>query len=483
MHAIYARVSTEEQAKSGYSLADQIRSNRRKLLSMGVNENDIEEYIDDGYSGEFMERPALDKLRADIRRGAITGYVSILDPDRLSRNLTNTLLLADEFEKSTTKLIFLTAEYDSSPEGKLFFSIRGAVAAFEKAKIRERSMRGKKEKALAGKVVIPRPRYGYDLIGDAYAINEKEAAIVMEIYGMCLVKKMSLHRIANELNDRGLKNKHGNPFKFKYIYNILLDETYAGTFYEMKSTWRKIGQRKYDIEQKDRKDWIPIPIPPIVTLEDQIRTKAQLSENIAFASRNKRRDYMLTGIIKCGICGKGMIAISYNRKPTLLRYYICYGKRELKICPESAYVKVEEIEKGVWDFIVDIANGTGYLPSNKQKIDKAVEINELYSRCRELKKHKDNITGLVLENLIEPTKARKKLRQISSDINSVEHQIAELKMLQEGSEKKQVKIELADVTAADTIKKRHKLLRDLGIIVKVYKKKRQSLKFEVEIDT
>jgi len=478
MHAIYTRVSTEEQAKSGYSLANQIRANKQKLSSLGINTKDVIEYVDDGYSGEFLDRPALDKLRQDIRNKKITGYISILDPDRLSRNLTNTLLLSDEFERAGTKLIFVTAEYESSPEGKLFFSIRGAVAAFEKAKIRERVMHGKKEKALSGKIVTPKPKLGYDIIDGVYEINPNESKIVKEIYSMCIDKKMGLERIAKHLNDKKILNKFGRPFKIKYIHTILKDTTYSGTLYEMKTNWRKTGQREVEVTKNDKSDWIPIAVPAIVTLEDQIKVKKQFSENIEFARRNKQREYMLTGLLKCGYCGYGMLAISYNRKPRLLKYYVCYGKRQLKICPDTGYVHVDELETAVWEYIVNIAKGTGYLPSENNSPNNDQKINKLKEKYIELEKNKDNITNLVLEGLIDNVKARKKLRQLTNEINSIETQISELKISQESLNRK-VKIELADVLAANTTKKRNKLLCEYGITVVVYKKKGQELKYRI----
>lgn len=480
MHAIYARVSTEEQARSGYSLADQLRTCRAKLAAMGAREDEITDYVDDGYSGEFMERPALEKLREDIRSGAVSGYIAILDPDRLSRNLTDTLLLADEFEKSAARLVFVTAQYDSSPEGKLFFSIRGAVAAFEKAKTRERSMRGKKEKALAGKIVIPRPKYGYDLINGVYAVNQAEAERIREIYSMCVDEKRSLHAIARSLNERGLRNKHGRPFNFKYIYKILRDESYAGTYYEMRSSWKKIGQNKYEIRNNEKKDWIPIPIPPIISLEDQIRAKSQLSDNAAFSRRNQRIGYMLTGMIKCGICGKGMTAVSYKRGANLLKYYICYGKRVLKTCPDSAYVNVDEIEKAVWEFMLAIAKNAEHSPISPDARDKTLEINEHESALLSLKKRKDHITNLVLEDLIEPGKAEKKLRQIAFEIAAQKSQIAELKAAQ--ARLRAATLETSGFTAADTVEKRRELLRGLGVVVTVYKKKNQPTQFEMSMD-
>src|SRR5690606_15362748 len=155
MIAIYARVSTEEQAKSGYSLQDQVRQCREKAGS-GTN---VIEYVDDGYSGEFLERPALSKLRNDIREG-IVDKVVIYDPDRLSRKLMNQLLVSEEIEKHA-ELIFVNGDYQKTPEGMLFYQMRGAIAEFEKAKINERMSRGRREKAKQGKVVKDVKVYGY----------------------------------------------------------------------------------------------------------------------------------------------------------------------------------------------------------------------------------------------------------------------------------------------------------------------------------
>lgn len=93
MIAIYVRVSTEEQANHGYSLNDQLRQCRQK-----ANTNNVKEYIDDGISGEFLDRPALTKMREDVREGMITKIICY-DPDRLSRKLMNQLIITDEFDR------------------------------------------------------------------------------------------------------------------------------------------------------------------------------------------------------------------------------------------------------------------------------------------------------------------------------------------------------------------------------------------------
>ncbi len=119
-----------------------------------VHDGAHDAFSDDGYSGGDLNRPALERLRQAVREGR-ADLVLVFDPDRLSRSLADLLVLADEFERAGVRLEFIAQEVDASPEGRLFFSIRGAVAEFEKAKIRERMVRGKREKARQGKVVTP----------------------------------------------------------------------------------------------------------------------------------------------------------------------------------------------------------------------------------------------------------------------------------------------------------------------------------------
>src|SRR5690349_18457080 len=110
MIAIYARVSTEDQAKNGYSLREQIRACQN--LTAG---QEVKEYCDEGISGEILDRPALKELRTDVKNGLIS-KVLCLDPDRLSRKLINQLILTEEIEKKCP-IEFLNGEYKKSAEG------------------------------------------------------------------------------------------------------------------------------------------------------------------------------------------------------------------------------------------------------------------------------------------------------------------------------------------------------------------------------
>ena len=140
--AIYARVSTAAQAEKGYSLETQVEACKQKALSMGATS--IKEYVDDGYSGAYLERPKLDELR-DAVSAKLYDYIIIYDIDRLSRDTMHLLLLTEELEKNS-QIIYINSEYNRTPEGQLFFEIRGSFAKYERIKIQDRFSRGRRGK-------------------------------------------------------------------------------------------------------------------------------------------------------------------------------------------------------------------------------------------------------------------------------------------------------------------------------------------------
>lgn len=94
---IYTRVSTEEQAREGFSLAGQLEACRRKAREMGAAE--IREFVDDGVSGEILERPELTRARESIRAGGIDSFICF-DPDRLARKAAQPSAFLIELIKS-----------------------------------------------------------------------------------------------------------------------------------------------------------------------------------------------------------------------------------------------------------------------------------------------------------------------------------------------------------------------------------------------
>src|ERR671911_283443 len=140
---LYACVSTEEQARSGYSLAQQMEALRQYAAREGYEV--LKEVTDPGQSGASLERPGMDQMRDLVAAGGVS-VVLAQDRDRFSREPAYTYLLRREFEEHGTRLRALNDHGDDSPEGQLTDGILDQLAKFERAKTAERSRRGKLRK-------------------------------------------------------------------------------------------------------------------------------------------------------------------------------------------------------------------------------------------------------------------------------------------------------------------------------------------------
>jgi site-specific DNA recombinase len=156
---LYARVSTDEQARFGYSLAQQLEALREYAAREGYEV--LEEVSDPGQSGASLERPGMDRVRDLVALGGVA-VVLAQDRDRFAREPAYHYLLKREFEEHGTKIRALNDRGDESPEGELTDGILDQLAKYEKAKIAERTRRGKLRKAREGRVICgATPTYGF----------------------------------------------------------------------------------------------------------------------------------------------------------------------------------------------------------------------------------------------------------------------------------------------------------------------------------
>ncbi len=320
--AIYVRVSTEHQAEKGYSIDTQLEACRKCAREQGANH--IEEFIDDGYSAEFIERPQLTTLREAVKSKNFD-LVVFYDPDRMARNLLHQLIIAEEIDKSGAELKFVVVNYDQSPDGKFMFGIRGLLAQLEKEKIRERTMRGKRGKAAKGMVIRDAKPFGYtfDAENSTYVINKKEAEIVQLIFDFIVKQKMGTARICKELNARGISSPRAkNAWIVSSIHRILTNTIYKGRINSMKYRYEKIGLNKRKRTLRPEAEWIPIYVPAIIDKVTWQAAQKQLQENTAVAKRNLNRDYFLNGFVTCAKGGRAMI-ISHSGCKKLISYYAC----------------------------------------------------------------------------------------------------------------------------------------------------------------
>ena len=468
MNAIYVRVSTDEQAKTGFSLQDQLSSCRNRLLSLGFT--NIQEYMDDGYSGEFLDRPALDRLREDLR-AKIIKVVIVYDPDRLSRNLTNQLLLADDIEKAQAQLMFVTGDYDASPEGRLFFSIRGAISAFEKEKIRERSLRGKRTKAKSGKIVLNNNPYGFDWDAEnsTYIINDRQAEVVRLIYSLSLNNYWGSPKIATELADRGILNHDNRPFNPMHVHRILKKELYCGTAYSQKVTTKKTGQ--YTVQKADRppEDWIAIPVPAIVTRQQWEQVQNIIAQNATLSSRNTKREYLLKGLLRCGVCGMGLVASHLKSSGNTRYYYRCVIKsspqyRSMEVKCSNRYIPVEALEERIWAMFVDLSSGDSDINDYLQGMDipdHSAQIEKLAKKQKELVAERIEIMKWYRAKIIDPVTAESELQKATKEIDMISGTIDNLTASQKQI-KKMPTLSMDNILNAKTCKQKSDLLLRSG---------------------
>src|ERR687885_741163 len=181
---LYARLSTDEQARSGYSLAQQLEALRDYAAREGYEV--LEEVEDAGQSGASLERPGMDRVRDLVAAGGCA-VVLAQDRDRFAREPAYHYLLRKEFEEYGTKIRALNDSGDDSPEGQLTDGILDQLAKFERAKTAERSRRGKLRKAREGKIIATNKiNYGFRFNEerDNYVVDEETMPIVHRIFRM-----------------------------------------------------------------------------------------------------------------------------------------------------------------------------------------------------------------------------------------------------------------------------------------------------------
>ncbi|HPE72380.1 MAG TPA: recombinase family protein [Candidatus Competibacter sp.] len=186
--ALYARVSSEQQTQAK-TIDSQLAALHERIVNDGVVLNPDHAFVDAGYSGSTLIRPALEWLRDAVANGEVE-RVYVYAPDRLARKYAYQVMRVDEFQRAGVELTFLNRELGQSPEDERLLQMQGMIAEYERAQMLERSRRGKRHKARQGSVsVLCGAPYGYRYItraeggGEArYEIDAEPAAVVRQIF-------------------------------------------------------------------------------------------------------------------------------------------------------------------------------------------------------------------------------------------------------------------------------------------------------------
>ncbi len=402
--AIYIRVSTTEQAEEGFSVPAQ----KEKLINYCKAREWIisDIYIDPGYSGSNINRPAIQKLITEIKNFDI---VLVYKLDRLSRSQKDTLhLIEDVFLSNKVDFVSLSEAFDTStPFGRASIGILSVFAQLERENIKERSKLGKKERAknglYHGGALGP---IGYNYAHGELKIDDYEAMQIREIYNL-YTHGMGIKNIVKQMEN--YHHKHGK-WNRESVARIIDSKLYIG----------KINY--YDEYFEGQHD-------AIVT--EELFEKAKAIRHRKYNPKSFKYNSLLAGLIFCGNCGARYFMKSDCNGH--YKYYKCYSRSKTSsfmikdpTCKNDIY-KEKELDEIIEARIHQIALDKNSVKNKKKKEeDNISEIKTLQKKLSQLEKKIDKLLDLYQLETIPLNDIGKKLSEVYAEKRNIENQIESL---------------------------------------------------------
>ena len=314
--AIYVRVSTKEQAEEGYSIDEQLE--RLRKYCEARDWKIANEYVDAGFSGASLERPAMQRLIKDCNANKVD-MVLVYKLDRLSRKQRDTLyLIEDIFNAQKIGFTSMQENIDTStPYGLVIVGVLSAFSQLERSVITERMSMGREARAKEGLWHGGGHNpIGYDYIDGQLIINEYEAMQIRKIYDM-FESGASISEIRNFMHAR-FTNNHGNWHSHSSVYSVLETPVVAGKI-------------KFKDAYIDGQHEAIVPIERFERVQELMKERRK---GLTASQKNPfKRTSLLGGMIFCGNCGARYfttVAKSGRTKETkkTIRYYTCYSRRK-----------------------------------------------------------------------------------------------------------------------------------------------------------
>ncbi len=445
---LYARVSSSRQEKEK-TIASQISELKKQIQDNG--DSLVKEYIDNGYSGALLDRPALNELRQDLKSD-LFDTIYFLNTDRIAREVTYQTIIIAEILRYKKQIIINGKDYVNNPENKFTLTILGAVSELERAKIIERSLRGKLYKLKQGQLLNNGSNmYGYRYIKKSrlspakLVINPTEAKVIKYLFSS-YAKGLSWSKLIHYLEDKGIKTKNGQKlWNIPKLKSILENHTYYGLkhFNRIKHDKTDGGISKYGRKViKDKAEWISIKVPAIIpkSLFDKVQLRLKNNTKVY---RRKPETQLLSGLIVCGNCQRRFIAYQrYYRYRTKTANkvvhkvaYVCgrraknvmHSKKLTKDLCKNPEISARVIEPAVWQMITDTLLNpdklllcTDYV---KDRVNKKLEkqINVIDNNILDLTNEKKQCLDRYAKGKITRTQYSKKSQQTDNEIEKLKN--------------------------------------------------------------
>ena len=435
--AAYCRVSTDK--------ADQLNSleAQKEFFSeytKRTGDTLVRLYADEGISGtKIKNRKEFLRMMADAEHGLFE-MVVVKDISRFARNTVDLLQNVRKLKSLGIETQFLTANMTSMGNSEFVLTIFGALAQEESANTSKRVKFGKKMNAEKGRV--PNIVYGYDkTIGDYFnlTINQEEAQVVRQIYQWYTQEGYGAAKIANMLNEKGLKTKRNCKWSQNATCRILTNELYTGKIINGKQEVSDFltGQRK----EKDETEWIVVERPELRIIDDETYEQAQeilRSRHDAFNISHERQSnkHLFSTLIKCKECGWSFRRTVRTYKNTYVRW-VCSGHngRGADSCPNAVAVDENELIEVLQEYFAEILKQKKkvirYVVGEFQRVYKAKDENleyekELTAQLSKLQKIRQKYMDMYADDLISREELNEKIGGMRKEIERLEN---ELKMV------------------------------------------------------
>lgn len=373
----YARVSSEKQAEER-TIESQVAALRERICADGHQVAKEYGFLEE-HTGATLIRPALERLRDAVAIGGLD-RLYIYHPDRLSRKHAYQVLLMEEFERAGVEVVFLNGEPGRTPESDLLLQVQGIIAEYERARIIERTRRGRRYAAQMNRATaLSHAPYGYRYVtkdeggGEArIELDFEEARVVRQIFDAIGRERMTIGQLARQLSRSGVRTRKGRErWDRGTLWGILRNPAYKGTAAFGKTQMgplRRTHRAHHGASEVPRhssspypvppEQWILIRIPPIVEENLFAAVQEQMRENQQRA--RGRRDvarHLLQGLVVCKQCGYAYCFKTPRQRlsdGTLKKYtyYRCLGSDidrfgGQRTCRNTA-VRAPELEAAVW---------------------------------------------------------------------------------------------------------------------------------------
>ena len=356
---IYGRVSGDDRRKQDRNLESQRDGGRLYCAEKGYSI--VAELLEDdrGASGADLDLPMLSQALEMARAGQFDVLV-VRELDRFARSLVKQYIKETEFKKVGVAIEYWQYRIPDTLEGELMKNQLAAFAEYEREKIKQRMVRGRRQVVKAGKVMLhgkPAP-YGYRAEDRELVIYEPEAEVIRLVFGWYTDERLSSRKIAERLTQLkvptwadihgGYKKRAYGEWSWRQVLNLLDCETYKGQWH--------YGRRNCKTgEINPREHWLTVEVPSIVSEETFEFAQKQRGRNTTESKRNVKLEYLLRNRLKCGQCGGSVCCYSTSVNGKTYQYYRCSGYMGnlANVECDLPSFRVDHVDYWIWQWLIE----------------------------------------------------------------------------------------------------------------------------------